>query len=141
MGETLRKFLAKHRILGVDTSVLIYHFADVPPYSDFTEGLFSAVARGEAELVIPALCATEFLVKPWEEGEERAGGAASPFGDPGRPGFGSGEGSGRHGPAHKQPEDGQGSRGAGSFCVGRPPPCTAPKRVTFWTTVHDLLSI
>lgn len=73
MGEALRKILAKHRVLGVDTAVLIYHFEDVPPYSDFTEELFSAVARGEAELVIPALCAAEFLVKPWEGGEERAG--------------------------------------------------------------------
>lgn len=69
--------MRKHRTLGLDTSVLIYHFEDVPPYSGLTERLFAAAGKGEVELVVPALCITEFLVKPWERGEEEAGRALS----------------------------------------------------------------
>lgn len=71
MEDVLRKILKKHKILAVDTSLLIYHFEDVLPYSAFTEAFFSALAKGEGELVASTLCITEFLVKPWEKGEEK----------------------------------------------------------------------
>lgn len=72
MGEGLAKILKAHKRLSADTSVLIYHFEDVPPYSALTEALFVALGRGEAELILSTLCLTEFLVKPWEKGERRA---------------------------------------------------------------------
>ncbi|MCS7240456.1 MAG: type II toxin-antitoxin system VapC family toxin [Candidatus Bipolaricaulota bacterium] len=72
MEARLRDLLGRHRRLGLDTSVLIYHFEDVPPYSSFTEALFCAAGRGEVELLIPSLCVAELLVKPWEAGEEKA---------------------------------------------------------------------
>jgi len=34
--------------------------------------LFAAAGKGEVELLVPALCITEFLVKPWEKGEREA---------------------------------------------------------------------
>ena len=64
--------MRKHRTVGLDTPILIYHFEDVAPYSDLTERLIAAAGRGEVELLVPALCITEFLVKPWERGEKEA---------------------------------------------------------------------
>ncbi|MEN3009755.1 MAG: PIN domain-containing protein [Candidatus Bipolaricaulaceae bacterium] len=72
MEARLRGILGKHRRLGLDTSVLIYHFEDVPPYSSFTEALLCAAGRGAVELLIPSLCVAELLVKPWEEEEGKA---------------------------------------------------------------------
>ena len=72
MGRALEGILKKHCTIGLDTPVLIYHFEDVPPYSDLTERLFAAAGKGKVELLVPALCITEFLVKPWEKGEREA---------------------------------------------------------------------
>lgn len=72
MGTLLTGLLKEHKVLGLDTSVLIYHFEDVPPYSSLTEALFAAAGEGAVELVVPTLCVTEFLVKPWARGEGAA---------------------------------------------------------------------
>lgn len=68
----LAAILGKHKRLSLDTSVLIYHFEDVPPYSGLTEELFAALGRGDVELVLSTLCVTEFLVRPWKKGEKEA---------------------------------------------------------------------
>lgn len=68
--ERLKTDLAQQELVGIDSSILIYHLEDLPPYSELTEGIFSALAEGDLAAVISTLSVTELLVKPFAEGEE-----------------------------------------------------------------------
>lgn len=61
--------LGRFTRVGLDSAVLIYHLEDVRPYSDLTEDLFAAVARGTPGAVLSTISVAELLVKPRREGQ------------------------------------------------------------------------
>lgn len=64
--------LAHYPVVGLDSSVLIYHLEGIAPYADLTEVTFSLLARGKLSAVISTLSVTELLTKPFAESDERA---------------------------------------------------------------------
>lgn len=60
--------LGKFSKVGVDSSILIYHLEDTPPYSELTEAALAAVAHGAPHAVISTISVAELLVKPFTDG-------------------------------------------------------------------------
>jgi predicted nucleic acid-binding protein len=61
--------LKKLTRIGMDSSVLIYHLEDIPPYADLTETVFGAVMDGSLRAVVSTISVTELLVKPFSENQ------------------------------------------------------------------------
>jgi predicted nucleic acid-binding protein len=66
--KALRDFLKNHSVIGLDTSIFIYHLEDHPRYSPLTEIIFSALENGINKGVTSYLTLMEILVKPKTEG-------------------------------------------------------------------------
>jgi len=66
--KTLQNFLKNHSVIGLDTSIFIYHLEDHPRYSPLTEIIFSALEKGINKGVTSYLTLMEILVKPKTEG-------------------------------------------------------------------------
>lgn len=62
--------LAKHRKAGLDSVILIYHLEGLAPYAELTEVIFTALARGQLQVVLSTISVTELLVKPFVTGQE-----------------------------------------------------------------------
>ena len=75
MGLSTGRFLKDTRRfdrLGLDSALLIYHLADIEPYSALTEVVFSAVASGSSSAILSTISLTELLVKPLAQGRVEA---------------------------------------------------------------------
>ena len=59
--------LQKYKKLGLDGSIAIYHLEDIEPYSDLTEVIFAAIARGSLSAVWSTISVTELLAKPFAD--------------------------------------------------------------------------
>lgn len=66
--KRLEEFLKNHQVIGLDTSIFIYHLEDHPRYSPLTEIIFSALEKGINQGVTSYLTLLEILVKPKTEG-------------------------------------------------------------------------
>jgi predicted nucleic acid-binding protein len=66
--KALQDFLKNHPIIGLDTSIFIYHLEDHPRYSPLTEIIFSALENGRNRGVTSYLTLMEILAKPKAEG-------------------------------------------------------------------------
>ncbi len=66
----LKRILSHSRKVGLDTSVLIYHFEGNEKYSTLTSLIFSAVAGG-LEAVLSPMAVMEILVKPFQSGNAK----------------------------------------------------------------------
>jgi predicted nucleic acid-binding protein len=66
--KTLQDLLKNHPVIGLDTSVFIYHLEDHPRYSPLTEIIFNALEKGINKGVTSYLTLMEILVKPKTEG-------------------------------------------------------------------------
>ena len=66
--KALQDFLKNHSVIGLDTSLFIYHLEDHPRYSPLTEIIFSALENGINKGVTSYLTLMEILVKPKTEG-------------------------------------------------------------------------
>jgi predicted nucleic acid-binding protein len=66
--KRLQEFLKNHQLIGLDTSIFIYHLEDHPRYSPLTEIIFSALEKGINKGVTSYLTLMEILVKPKTEG-------------------------------------------------------------------------
>lgn len=66
--KQLQEFLKKHPIIGLDTSIFIYHLVDHPKYSPLTEIIFNALENGQNKGITSYLTLMEILVKPKTEG-------------------------------------------------------------------------
>jgi predicted nucleic acid-binding protein len=66
--KALQDFLKNHLIIGLDTSIFIYHLEDHPRYSPLTEMIFSALENGRNKGVTSYLTLMEILAKPKTEG-------------------------------------------------------------------------
>ncbi len=70
MGErVLVKSLARHKLVGIDTSPFIYHLEEDPEYSRLTFRLFEEIEKGSLKAVTSVLTLMEVLVKPKQVGD------------------------------------------------------------------------
>jgi predicted nucleic acid-binding protein len=60
--------LSRHKSVGLDTSIFIYHLEDIRPYSDLTDVLLNNISKGKNSGVISMIALIELLVKPHREG-------------------------------------------------------------------------
>ena len=66
--KRFQDILKNHPVIGVDTSLFIYHFEDHPRYAPLTEIIFSTLEKGANKGVTSYLTLMEILVKPKAEG-------------------------------------------------------------------------
>lgn len=62
--EKLKRILAVHPTLALDTSIFIYHFEAHPRYLPLTSLILDLVATGKHTAIISELLLLELLVKP-----------------------------------------------------------------------------
>jgi len=67
----LKDFLKGHAVIGLDTSVFIYHLEDHPRYSPLTEVIFNGLENGIHKGVTSYLTLMEILAKPKAEGRSQ----------------------------------------------------------------------
>ncbi len=73
MGERLLlKSLARHRLVGIDTSPFIYHLEKDPEYSKLTLRLLEEVEKGGLKAVTSVTTLMEVLVRPKQMGNRQA---------------------------------------------------------------------
>jgi len=53
-----------HSIIGLDTTLFIYHFEQHPRYSPLTRELYSGIEKGEWSGITSAITLMEIIVKP-----------------------------------------------------------------------------
>ncbi len=66
--KRLQDFLKNHPVIGLDSSLFIYHLEDHPRYAPLTEIIFSALEKGANKGITSYLTLMEILVKPKAEG-------------------------------------------------------------------------
>jgi len=66
--KALQDLLKNHSVIGLDTSIFIYHLEDHPRYSPLTEIIFNALEKGTNKGVTSYLTLLEILAKPKTEG-------------------------------------------------------------------------
>ncbi len=60
----LQDFLRNHPVIGLDTSIFIYHLEDHPHYASLTEVILQSLEKGTNSGVTSYLTLMEILVKP-----------------------------------------------------------------------------
>jgi predicted nucleic acid-binding protein len=66
--ERLRERLAGHAIIGLDTSVLIYHLEGHPRYLPLTQEVLAGVQAGRQRAITSTVTVMELTVRPWQAG-------------------------------------------------------------------------
>lgn len=65
--EPLRRELAKHAVLALDSAIFIYHFEANPTYLPITKIVLSAIADGKCQGIISTVTIMEVTVWPWKQ--------------------------------------------------------------------------
>lgn len=68
-GKRLKKDLAEHKVVGLDTGVFIHHF-EGGEYSELTTVVLERVQDGGCKGVVSAVSLAEILVKPLQLGQD-----------------------------------------------------------------------
>jgi predicted nucleic acid-binding protein len=63
--DAFRERLAEHAIVGLDTSIFIYHLQDQPRYRRLTRTLLAAVQAGRLRAITSTVTIMELTVHPW----------------------------------------------------------------------------
>ena len=63
--DAFRERLAEHAIVGLDTSIFIYHLEDHPRYRPLTRTLLAAVQAGRPRAITSTVTIMELTVHPW----------------------------------------------------------------------------
>jgi predicted nucleic acid-binding protein len=66
--ERLRERLASHAIIGLDTSVFIYHLEGHTRYLPLTQELLAGVQAGRQRAITSTITVMELTVRPWQVG-------------------------------------------------------------------------
>jgi predicted nucleic acid-binding protein len=64
--------LASHSIIGLDTSIFIYHLEAHPAYWPVTQGLLAGVQAGQWQAVTSTITVMELTVPAWQTDRESA---------------------------------------------------------------------
>ncbi len=67
----LRTFLRRHRVVGADSTVFIYHLEDHPRYAPITQVIFNQWQMGKPRGITSVITITEVLVKPLRDGNRQ----------------------------------------------------------------------
>ena len=65
--EHLRRELAKHTQIALDSSIFIYHFEANPTYLPLTEVILTTIADGSCQGIISTVSIMEVTVWPWKQ--------------------------------------------------------------------------
>ncbi|MCB8980292.1 MAG: PIN domain-containing protein [Ardenticatenaceae bacterium] len=65
--EHLRRELAKHTQITLDSSIFIYHFEANPTYLPLTEVILTTIADGSCQGIISTVSIMEVTVWPWKQ--------------------------------------------------------------------------
>ena len=63
--ERLNQRLARHDLIGLDTSIFIYHFENHAHYQPFAEAVLMGVQDGQWPAIISTITVMELTVHPW----------------------------------------------------------------------------
>lgn len=66
--ESVRKRLARHDRIGLDTSIFIYHLEGNRKYLPVTQAILAGVEAGEFQAVMSVVALMELTVHPWQTG-------------------------------------------------------------------------
>jgi len=66
--EQFKRQLAGHAIIGLDTSIFIYHLEAHPRYQPLTQELLAGVQAGRQMAVTSVITVMELTVRPWQLG-------------------------------------------------------------------------
>jgi predicted nucleic acid-binding protein len=66
--ERLREQLAGHAVIGLDTSIFIYHLEAHPRYQPLTQELLAGIQVGRQTAITPTVTVMELTVRPWQIG-------------------------------------------------------------------------
>ena len=66
--EDFRRRLDGHAVVGLDTSILIYHLEGHPRYQPLTQELLARVQAGRQTAVTSTVTVMELTVRPWQVG-------------------------------------------------------------------------
>jgi predicted nucleic acid-binding protein len=66
--EGFKERLGAHSVVGLDTSVFIYHFEAHPRYVPLTRELLTGVQAGQWRAITSAITVMELTVHPWKMG-------------------------------------------------------------------------
>jgi predicted nucleic acid-binding protein len=61
----IQEQIASHTMVGLDTSIFIYHFEDHPTYKPLTKIILQGIQAGEREAVLSTVALMELTVHPW----------------------------------------------------------------------------
>ena len=61
----IRQQLAEHRVIGLDTSIFIYHIEATPKYQPLTTAILNGVQVGQYTATISTVALMELTVHPW----------------------------------------------------------------------------
>lgn len=61
----IERQLARHRVIGLDTSIFIYHLEAHPRYLPLTTLLLKSVQAGDRQAVVSTVALMELTVHPW----------------------------------------------------------------------------
>lgn len=64
----LKEQLADHSVVGLDTSVFIYHFEAHPRYLPLTQVLLTGVQEGQWTAITSTITVMELTIRPWQMG-------------------------------------------------------------------------
>jgi predicted nucleic acid-binding protein len=71
VAGSLRPFLRRHRVVGADSMVFIYHLEDHPRYAPITQVIFDEWERGPSAGATSVVTIMEVLVKPLRDGRRQ----------------------------------------------------------------------
>ena len=66
--ERFRGRLGRHSIVGLDTSIFIYHLEAHPHYQPLTQALLVGVQAGRQQAITSVVTVMELTVQPWRVG-------------------------------------------------------------------------
>lgn len=61
----LQRELAQHTIIGLDTSIFIYHLEAHPTYQALTTTVLNSVQTGKQRAIVSTVALMELTVQPW----------------------------------------------------------------------------
>ncbi len=67
MAANLQQRLEAHQIIGLDTSIFIYHLEANPQYLPLTQHLLKKVESGQCSGVVSTVTLMELTVHPWRK--------------------------------------------------------------------------
>lgn len=66
--DPIRQRLTNHSIIGLDTSIFIYHFESHPNYLPLTRFILNAIHSGQCKGITSVVTLMELTVHPWQQG-------------------------------------------------------------------------